>query len=73
MNKYLLVSLLIVGLASPAFAARRVAARSPDQLGRLSVGYGHPDPCWSLRLQRHRSNSSWWRFEDCLAYYNYEN
>jgi hypothetical protein len=39
----------------------------------VSEDYGHPDPCWSLRLQRHRNAYWWWSFEDCLAYYNYNN
>jgi hypothetical protein len=34
---------------------------------------GHPDPCWPLRIQKMAHPQSqywWWRFEDCLAYYN---
>jgi hypothetical protein len=36
-------------------------------------GDGHVDPCWSLRLQRHRDVNAWLRFEDCLARHNYNN
>jgi hypothetical protein len=34
---------------------------------------GHVDPCWSLRLQRHRDTYAWLRFEDCVAHHNYNN
>jgi hypothetical protein len=71
MNRYLLTSLLILGLASPAFAAYQLPAQS-----RLSVGsYGHPDPCWSLRIKRMETRDPYWRslFEGCLARYNYNN
>ena len=71
MSKYLITSLLVVGLAGPAFAGDEVTFQHVD---RLSVGnYGHPDPCWSLRLRRHINRYWWWRFEDCLRYYNYNN
>jgi hypothetical protein len=42
------------------------AAWVPDQ-------GGHPDPCWPLRIQKlahPQSQYWWWRFEDCIAYYN---
>jgi len=71
MSKYLITSLLVVGLAGPALAGDEVTFQHVD---RLSVGnYGHPDPCWSLRLRRHINRYWWWRFEDCLRYYNYNN
>jgi hypothetical protein len=34
---------------------------------------GHPDPCWPIRIQKlahPKSQYWWWRFEDCIAYYN---
>jgi hypothetical protein len=53
MTKCLLASLLVVWLANPAFAAYGMTAQSP---GNVCAGYGHPNPCWCLRLQRHRSD-----------------
>jgi hypothetical protein len=41
MNKYLVASLLIIGLASPAFAADEKTA----QTHLVYAGNGHPDPC----------------------------
>jgi len=65
MTRYLIASLLVVGLTIPAFAAKP----SENHLAYSSAG--HPDPCWSLRLQRHRSSAAESRFEACLARYNY--
>ncbi len=69
MNKYLMTSLLIIGLASPALAADHKTA----QTHLAYVGNGHPDPCWSLQLQRHRNAQAWSRFESCIARHNYNN
>jgi hypothetical protein len=65
MMKYLVAGLLI-GLAGlPAFAA--------DQAHLTYVANGHPDPWWSLRVQRHRSSAAEARFQSCLARHNYNN
>ena len=44
---------------------QRGGVKLPDQ-------GGHPDPCWPLRIQEMVTHSSywWWRFEECLDYYN---
>jgi hypothetical protein len=72
MSKYLAASLLIIGIANFAFAAD---GQAPAQRAdREYVGDGaHPDPCWLLRVQRHRDTDSWLRFEDCVARHNYNN
>jgi hypothetical protein len=66
MNKYLLASLLVVWLAGPAFAAYQMPPQS-----RIFVGTngGHPDPCWSLRIQMMVDRDPYWRdlFEGCLV------
>jgi hypothetical protein len=66
MMKYLVAGIMLIGLASlPAFAA--------DEAHLTYEANGHPDPCWSLRLKRHRSSADWARFESCLARHNYNN
>ena len=71
----LLLALLMLGSVqaaeTPGAGSAAFAGTNDYQFRR--VGDGHPDPCWSLRVQRHRNSYSWWRFEDCIAHYNYNN
>jgi hypothetical protein len=66
----LLLALPMPGLAQVANALEL------QNSGDVSTGdYGHPDPCWSLRLQMMRTGdaNSRDRFEGCLASYNNSN
>ena len=64
----LLFVLLMLGTAEAADTSGPKGISAANERGD-----GHADPCWSLRLQRHRNTESWLRFEDCLARHNYNN
>jgi hypothetical protein len=86
MKKLFLAVALVVALAAPHMLGPAMAAIAPDLnggnhhfrhgqfVGGVSVGdYGHPDPCWSLRIQTMTTLSpdAQARFEGCLDHYNY--
>jgi len=64
----LLLALLMPGSAEAADTSGPKGVSAANDRGD-----GHADPCWLLRLQRHRNTESWLRFEDCLARHNYNN
>jgi hypothetical protein len=64
----LLLALLMLGSAQAADTSGPKSGSAANDRGD-----GHVDPCWSLRLQRHRDAYAWLRFEDCLAHHNYNN
>jgi len=69
----LLLALLILGPSQPPGAHRyRFHHHYPGSGVNLPDQGGHPDPCWPLRMQEMVTHSSywWWRFEECLDYYN---
>jgi hypothetical protein len=75
----LLLTPLMLGPAmanAPDVTVGNYHLRHGQFVAGLSVGdYGHPDPCWSLRVQTMTTFSpdAQDRFEGCLAHYNYNN
>jgi hypothetical protein len=70
----MLLALLILGPATASYAPDLGNQHFPR--GRLVdrlADYGHPDPCWSLRIRTMNTFSpdAQSRFESCLADYNY--
>ena len=66
MKTFLVASLLVLGFTG-------VTAFASDQAHLTYIANGHPDPCWPLRLKRHRSMADESRFQACLARHNWNN
>jgi hypothetical protein len=64
---------LLLALLMPSSAEAADTSGLRNDSAANERGDGHVDPCWSLRLQRHRDANAWLRFEDCLARHNYNN
>ncbi len=72
MRKGLLAGFFVLAIAGPALADYQMPAQPHPFVANNG---GHPDPCWSLRIQKMVTRSAHWRdlFEAYLARYNFNN